>query len=67
MGSLLSSYKLLLISASRTRPRFRALCLKLLQPFIKNGEVSLQYRCYDRFLRTFVRMSDLESDLLGDA
>jgi FkbM family methyltransferase len=65
MGSPLSSYKLLLINASRTRPWSRTLCMKLLQPFIKNGEVSLRYRCYDRFLRTFVRMSDLENDLLG--
>jgi FkbM family methyltransferase len=27
--------------------------------------VSLRYRCYDRYLRSFVRVSDLESDVLS--
>lgn len=65
MGSPLSSYKLLLIAASSSRPWLRGLCLGLLRPFVRNGEVSLRYRCYDRFLRIFVRMSELNSDLLG--
>jgi FkbM family methyltransferase len=65
MGSPLSSYKLLLICASNSRPKFRALFMGLLRPFIKAGEVSLRYRCYNRFLQIFVRMSDLDSDLLG--
>lgn len=43
----------------------RGLCLALLRPFIRNGEVSLRYRCYDRSLRMFLRMSELSSDLLG--
>jgi FkbM family methyltransferase len=63
MGSVSSSYKLLLIAASSSRPKFRAICLKLLQPFTKNGEVLLRYRCYDRDVRSYVRLSDLGSDL----
>jgi FkbM family methyltransferase len=65
MRSPVSSYKLLLIAAASSRPRLRELCHMLLQPFVKQGEVSLRYRCYNRFLQTFVRMSDIESDLLG--
>ena len=65
MGSAFSSFKLLLIAASSSRPKYRALCFKLLQPFIKDGEISLRYRCYDRYLQSFVRLSDLSSDLLG--
>jgi FkbM family methyltransferase len=63
MGSVSSSFKLLLIAASSSRPKYRAVCLKLLQPFTKNGEVLLRYRCYDRDVRSYVRLSDLSSDL----
>jgi FkbM family methyltransferase len=63
MGSVSSSLKLLLIAASSSRPKYRALCLKLLGPFTKNGEVSLRYGCYGRVIQCFVRLSDLSSDL----
>lgn len=63
MGSVSGSFKLLLIAASSSRPRYRAFCLKLLRPFTTNGEVLLQYRCYGRNVRSFVRLSDLSSDL----
>jgi FkbM family methyltransferase len=65
MGSVSSSFKLLLIAASSSRPQYRTLCFKLLQPFIKDGEISLRYRCHGRYLQSFVRLSDLSSDLLG--
>jgi FkbM family methyltransferase len=65
MGSVFSSFKLLLIVASSSRPKYQKLCFKLLQPFIKDGEVSLRYRCYDRYLQSFVRLSDLSSDTLS--
>lgn len=65
MGSFLSSLKLLLIAASSSRPTYKEFCLMLLQPFVRDGEVSLRYRCYDRYLKSFVRLSDLSSDLLG--
>jgi FkbM family methyltransferase len=65
MGSPFSSFKLLLIAASSSRPKYKKLCLKLLQPFVRDGEISLRYRCYDRYLKSFVRLSDLSSDLLG--
>ena len=63
MGSVSSSFKLLLIAASSSRPKYRTLCLRLLKPFTKNGEVLLRYRCYGRDVQSFVRLSDLSSDL----
>jgi FkbM family methyltransferase len=63
MGSVSSTFKLLLIAASSSRPQYRALCLKLLRPFTKNGEVLLRYRCYDRSVQSYVRLSDIGSDL----
>jgi FkbM family methyltransferase len=63
IGSLFSSFKLLLITASFSRPKYRALCLQLLRPFVRNGEVSLRYRCYGRSMRCFIRLSDMGSDL----
>lgn len=65
IGSPLSSLKLLLVAASRSRPRYRSLCLKLLKPFTRNGEVSIRYRCYNRNLRCFIGLSDLGSDLIS--
>jgi FkbM family methyltransferase len=65
IGSPSSSFKLLLLAASRSRPRYRALCLGLLRPFVRGGEISLRYRCYDRYLRCFIGLSDMESDLIS--
>jgi len=64
-GSFSSSMKLLLIAASSSRPKYRSLWLGLLRPFTKDGEVLLRYRCYDRCLQCFVRIADLNSDLLS--
>lgn len=63
MGSGFSSLKLLLVAASSSRAKYRALCLSLLQPFTKNGEVLIRYRCYGRDVRCFIRLADLSSDL----
>jgi FkbM family methyltransferase len=60
-----SSFKLLLLTASFSRPNLRPLFLKFLRPFTRDGEVSLRYRCYNRYLRSFVRVTDLESDVLS--
>ena len=65
IGSLLSSWKLLLISASFSRPKYRLLFLGLLKPFIKDGQVSLRYRCFGRYVHSFVRLSDFSSDLIS--
>lgn len=65
IGSPLSSYKLLLMAARFSRPKYKNLCLWLLQPFVRNGEVLVRYRCYDRFMKVFIRMSDLESDYMS--
>jgi FkbM family methyltransferase len=65
IGSPLSSFKLLLIAASRSRPKYRTLCLMLLRPFTTKGEILLRYRCYDQYRQCFIGLSDLESDLLS--
>lgn len=64
-GSFFSSFKLLLIAAYSSRPQLRPICLFLLRPFIKNGEVLLSYQCYGRETKCFIRISDLQSDLLS--
>jgi FkbM family methyltransferase len=65
MGSPLSSLKLLLTVSLTSRPRFRALALVLLKPFVRDGEFSIQFRCYERTYKTFLRMSDLSADFLS--
>ncbi len=62
IGSPLSSFKLLLMAASFSRPKFRSLCLGFLQPFVKDGQVPIRYRCYGRYMRSFVRVSELHGD-----
>ncbi len=65
IGSPSSSYKLLLVAASFSRPKFRSLFLKLLQPFVREGELPIRYRCHSRYYDIYLRMSDLESDFLS--
>jgi FkbM family methyltransferase len=65
MGSPLSSLKLLLTVSISSRPKFRALSLTLLRPFVHDGEFSIKFRCYERFYKTFLRMSDLSADFLS--
>lgn len=62
IGSPVSSYKLLLIQGMLSRPRFSSLFRALLQPFVVDGRITVQYRCHNRLLKTFIRMSELESD-----
>jgi FkbM family methyltransferase len=63
IGSPSGSLKLLLATASFTRPRYRALCLALLRPFVSNGEIPVRYQCFGRPLTVFLRISKLLSDL----
>jgi FkbM family methyltransferase len=63
IGSPLSSWKLLLATGIFTRPRYRALWYALLWPFIHKGEISVRYRCSERYLTMFIRVSELLSDL----
>lgn len=65
IGSLSSSYKLVLAVGTTTRPRFRSILLALLQPFVRNGEFSIRYRCYERLNLSYLRMSDLPADVLS--
>jgi FkbM family methyltransferase len=65
IGSLLSSLKLILIASIFSRPRYKTIAYALLGPFIHNGEISIRYRCYGRFYKSFLRTSDLEEDYLS--
>jgi FkbM family methyltransferase len=65
IGSALSSYKLILAVGTSSRPKYRGLLLALLRPFTRNGEISIRYRCYERFNRSYLRVSDLAADVLS--
>jgi FkbM family methyltransferase len=65
IGSPLSSLKLLLVVTFYSRPKFGALANALLRPFIHKGMISIRYRCYERFYKTFLRTSDLQADYLS--
>lgn len=60
--SPLSSWKLLLIAATYTRPQFRVIWQTLLKPFVRRNEISIKYWCVHRYLRMILRGSDLLSD-----
>ena len=65
IGSPLSSLKLILVVATSSRPKYRGLFLQLLKPFTHDGEITVRHRCYERFHRTMLRMSDLDADSLS--
>lgn len=65
IGSASGSLKLLLATASFTRPRYRAISLGLLRPFVSDGELPIRYQCYGRRLTMFLRTPKLLSDLQG--
>jgi FkbM family methyltransferase len=58
-----SSYKLLLTQVSFSRPLYRGLCRALLNPWVRDGDISLRYQCYGRRIKIFLRLQELESDL----
>jgi FkbM family methyltransferase len=60
--SPLSSWKLLLVSATFTRPRFRIVWQKLLRPFVHEKQIPIRYWCVNRYLKMSLRNSDLMSD-----
>jgi FkbM family methyltransferase len=65
IGSPLSSLKLLLVVTVYSRPKFAMLAHALLRPFVHKGTISIRYRCYERFYKTFLRTSDLRADFLS--
>jgi len=65
IGSPLSSLKLILVVATSSRPKYRGFFLQLLKPFVHDGEITVRHRCYERFHRTLLRMSDLDADSLS--
>jgi hypothetical protein len=65
MGSLFGGIKLLLALGTTTRPQLRGLLLWFLRPFTKDGNIALRYRCFDRYMTAYVRMTDLAADSLS--
>jgi FkbM family methyltransferase len=63
IGSPLSSWKLLLATGIYTRPKYRPLWRALLRPFIHHGEISVRYRCSERYVTMLIRESEFSSDL----
>jgi FkbM family methyltransferase len=61
-GSSLTSFKLLLMQGSLSRPGLRWLFHALLRPFVRDGRIAVTYRCHNRTLTSYVRVSELESD-----
>jgi FkbM family methyltransferase len=61
--SPVNSYKLLLASAIITRPTYKSVWLALLRPFIREGQIPFQYRCYGRDLKANLRMAELDDDM----
>jgi FkbM family methyltransferase len=62
LGPSLSTLKMLLMAAATSRPYLRGICLALLGPFIRDGEIAVHYQCYGRSFTAYVRLSDFESD-----
>lgn len=65
IGSPLSSLKLILVVATSSRPKYRGFFLRLLKPFVHDGEITVRHRCYERFHQTKLRLSDLDADSLS--
>jgi FkbM family methyltransferase len=62
MGPSLTTCKLLLMAAASSRPRLRKLCLFLLRPFVRDGDIAVCYSCEGHSYTVFIRMDDLLSD-----
>lgn len=62
-GLSLSTFKLLAMQASISRPQSRRFYSAMFRPFIHDGEVEIRYRCHGRHYAAFIRMSDIGSDL----
>jgi FkbM family methyltransferase len=62
VGSPLTTFKLLLMQGMSSRPGLRLLFRSLLQPFVADGRITVRYRCYNRFITSYVRVDELQSD-----
>ncbi len=65
IGSPISSLKIALVTGSFSRPEYKGIFLRLLQPFIHNGEIVIRYRCNERYNQSLLRVSNLEADSLS--
>jgi FkbM family methyltransferase len=63
--SPMSSLKLILAVGTSSRPKYRGVLLRLLQPFMRDGEFELRYQCYERVNKTTIRSSDMQADCLS--
>jgi FkbM family methyltransferase len=63
--SPLSTFKMLVMTAAGSRPRYRKICIALLSPFRRHGEVAIGYSCNGRRFVARVRIADLESDWMS--
>jgi FkbM family methyltransferase len=62
LQSPLSSFKLLCVAGSFSRPQLRPLLQSMLRPFVHNEEVMLEYVCGKQYRTMYLRMSELQSD-----
>jgi FkbM family methyltransferase len=62
MGPTLTTVKLLLMAMAWSRPKYKTLSLKLLQPFVNEGEITVYYHMGGAKLHVKIRISELESD-----
>lgn len=60
--SPLSSFKLLCVAGSFSRPQLRPLWKSMLRPFVHNEEVVLRYLCGKQYRTMYLRMPELQSD-----
>jgi FkbM family methyltransferase len=62
VGSPLTSLKLLLMQGISSRPGMAPLFRALLRPFVADGRITVRFRCYNRFVTSYIRVAELESD-----
>lgn len=65
MGPSVSAFKLLLMAAASSRPHLRRLCLLLLRPFVRDGDITIHYPCEGRPYTVFIRMNEFLSDFFS--
>ena len=62
VGSPVTSFKMLLMQGAASRPALGPMFRAMLQPFVRQGQIQLRYRTYNRSMVSYVRVSDLYSD-----
>jgi len=60
-----NAIKLWLLTAGYSHPRYANICKLLLQPFIRDAEIQIQYTCFGRKYKVGIRIDELESDYMS--